>query len=59
MRPIVKLQVPPLCYAPVGMTKWRALAHLGMGGDGWTVPTDEGPTLNTYALDQLPTEQLI
>ena len=25
-------------YASVGLTKWRAVAHLGMGGGGWTVP---------------------
>jgi hypothetical protein len=34
-----KQQVPPLRYAPVGMTKWRAAAHIGMGGGGWTEET--------------------
>jgi hypothetical protein len=29
-------QVPPFRFAPVGMTKLRAVAHRGMGGDGWT-----------------------
>jgi len=29
-------QVPPLRFAPVGMTNWRVAAHLGMGGEGWT-----------------------
>jgi hypothetical protein len=32
----VKPQVPPLRYAPVGMTNLSAVAHLGMGGGGWT-----------------------
>ena len=40
--PIVKLQVP-LHYAPVGMTNWRAVAHLGTSGHGWTELTNEGP----------------
>jgi hypothetical protein len=34
--PKVEPQVPPLRYAPVGMTNLRAAAHLGMGGGGWT-----------------------
>jgi hypothetical protein len=29
-------QVPPLRFAPVGMTKLRVVAHLGMVGGGWT-----------------------
>jgi hypothetical protein len=33
-------QVPPLRYAPVGMTNLRAVAHLGMGGGGWTEPKE-------------------
>ena len=31
-----KLQIPPLRFAPVGMTNSRVAAHLGMGGCGWT-----------------------
>ena len=34
--PKVEPQVPPLRYAPVGMTNFRAVAHLGMSGAGWT-----------------------
>ncbi len=34
--PKVEPQVPPLRYAPVGMTNFRAVAHLGMSGGGWT-----------------------
>jgi hypothetical protein len=32
--PKMKLQVPPLRFASVGMTKGRAALHLGMGGGG-------------------------
>jgi hypothetical protein len=56
----VKLQVPPLRYATVGMTKWRVAAHLGSGGAGWTESTNEGlrthqpptydPDLGKYAI---------
>src|ERR1700734_1642456 len=28
-----------------GMTKWRAVAHLDIGGSGWTESSDEDPTL--------------
>ena len=41
---------PSLRYAPVGMTKWRAVAHLGMGGGGWTeltVPKSMRPIVRT------------
>ena len=38
--PKVKLQVPPLRYAPVGMTKWRVAAHLRSGRGGWTESTN-------------------
>jgi hypothetical protein len=31
-----KLQVPPLRFAPVGMTKFKAVTYLDLGGDGWT-----------------------
>ena len=31
-----KPQVPPLRRAPVGMTKLRTVAYLGIGGEGWT-----------------------
>ncbi len=31
-----KLQVPPLRFAPVGMTNLRAAVHLGSGGGGGT-----------------------
>jgi hypothetical protein len=34
--PKVKLRVPPLRFAPVGMTKLGVAAHLGSGGGGWT-----------------------
>jgi hypothetical protein len=35
-----KPQVPPLRYAPVGMTNSRVAPHLGMGrGDGHNQPT--------------------
>jgi hypothetical protein len=41
-----KLQIPPLRYAPVGMTKSRVALHLGSGGGGWTESTNKGP--DTY-----------
>jgi hypothetical protein len=31
---------------PLGMTNWRAVAHLGMGGGGWTDSTNQD--LQTY-----------
>jgi hypothetical protein len=34
--PEEKLQVPPLRFAPVGMTKLRVAAHLCSSGGGWT-----------------------
>jgi hypothetical protein len=40
-----KLQVPPLRCASVGMTTLRAVAHLGMGGGGWTESAKQQPTL--------------
>jgi hypothetical protein len=53
--PKVKLQVPPLRYATVGMTKWRAAAYLGMGGGGWTESTNL-PTLSIdYLMQSTPT----
>jgi hypothetical protein len=59
----VKLQIPPLRCAPVGMTKLRAVACLGMSGSGWTESSNEGPPhlprLPLYALDQLRAEELI
>jgi hypothetical protein len=36
-----QLQIPSL-----GMTNWRAVAHLGMGGGGWTDSTNQD--LHTY-----------
>jgi hypothetical protein len=48
--PKVKLQIPPLRYAPVGMTKWRVALHLGSGGRGWTESTYEDPHLANYPL---------
>jgi hypothetical protein len=36
LNPKVEPQVPPLRYAPVGMTDFRAVAYLGIGGGGWT-----------------------
>ena len=42
--PKVKLQVPPLRCAPVGMTKWRVVLHLGSGRDGGTESNNEVPT---------------
>jgi len=36
--PKEKLQVPPLRFAPVGMTKWSVALHLGSSGGGWTEP---------------------
>ena len=50
--PKVEPQVPPLRYAPVGMTNFRAVAHLGMSGGGWTAPLEQ-PTrfrLPAYSL---------
>jgi hypothetical protein len=41
--PKVKLQVPPLRFAPVGMTNSRVAAHLGSGGGGGTESNNEGP----------------
>ena len=32
------------------MTKWRAVAHLGMGGGGWTESGNEGLYLNGSSL---------
>ena len=29
--------------APVGMTNLRTVAHLGMGGGGWTGLSNDGP----------------
>jgi hypothetical protein len=46
----VKLQVPPLRFATVGMTNFRVAAHLGSGGGGWTESNKEVPT---------PTKELI
>jgi hypothetical protein len=37
----VKLQVPPLRFAPVGMTKLRVAAHLCSSDGGWTESTNE------------------
>jgi hypothetical protein len=42
--PKAKLQIPPLRCATVGMTKWRAAAHLGMGGEGRTESAQRQPT---------------
>ncbi len=36
LRPKVKLQIPPLRYASVGMTKWKVALHLGIGSRGRT-----------------------
>jgi hypothetical protein len=36
LNPKVEPQVPPLRYASVGITRFRVVAHLGMGGGGWT-----------------------
>ena len=47
--PKVKLQVPPLRCASVGMTNWRAVAHLGLGGGGWTESSNQRPTLTQIA----------
>jgi hypothetical protein len=40
----VKPQVPPLRFAPVGMTNLRAVARLGLGGGGWTESPLQQPT---------------
>ncbi len=42
----------------VGMTNWRAVAHLGLGGGGWTESSNQRPTL-TQIDSYLPTEELI
>jgi hypothetical protein len=44
LRPKVKLQIPPLRCASVGMTKGRAALHLGSSGDGWTEPAQRRMT---------------
>ena len=44
--PKVKLQVPPLRCAPVGMTKSRVVADLGSDREGWTGSTNDGPNTN-------------
>jgi hypothetical protein len=41
LRPKVKLQIPPLRFASVGMTKWRVVLHLGIGSRGWTEPAQQ------------------
>jgi hypothetical protein len=41
--PEVKLQIPPLRFASVGMTKWRVALHLSSGGGGWTGQRRECP----------------
>ena len=38
------MRVPPLRYAPVGMTKWRVVAHLCICGDGLTKLPQQQPT---------------
>src|ERR1700734_1499382 len=35
----MKQQVPTPRFTSAGMTKWRAVAHLGILGDGWTEST--------------------
>ena len=50
----VKLQVPPLRFASVGMTDLRVAAHLGGGGGGWTESAKKSAHTYpepTYALD--------
>ena len=42
-----KMQIPPLRFAPVGMTRWRVELHLGSGGGGSKEPTNNGS--HTYA----------
>jgi hypothetical protein len=47
--PKVKLQIPPLRCAPVGMTSSRAAAYIGMSGGGWTESTTRVSTLTQTA----------
>jgi hypothetical protein len=54
LRRKVKLQVPPLRFASVGMTNLRVAAHLGGGGGGWTKSANKSAHTHpepTYALD--------